>query len=94
MGLAVLVAGDDVAVLQVLEQQLALGGLAGLLALQFDDLDGADAQGPARGGGAFDVVAREAGLRGAAELGDGQEGDFQLAAARVGGSTDQIFSML
>ena len=40
VGLAVLVASDDVRVLQMLEQQLALGGLAGLPAFQLDDLDG------------------------------------------------------
>jgi len=47
MRLAVLVATDDMGVLQVLEQQLALGGLAGLPALKLDDLDGAEAQRPA-----------------------------------------------
>jgi hypothetical protein len=37
--LAVLVAGDDVAVLELFEDELALGGLAGFPALQLDDLD-------------------------------------------------------
>jgi hypothetical protein len=39
MRLAVLVAADDVCVLEVLQQELALGGLAGLFAFQLDDLD-------------------------------------------------------
>ena len=45
MRLAVLVATDDVGVFQMVEQQLALGGLAGLFAFEFDDLDGPQAQG-------------------------------------------------
>jgi hypothetical protein len=45
--LAVLVAGDDVRVLQVFEEQFALGRLAGLAAFQLDQLDRAEAQGAA-----------------------------------------------
>jgi hypothetical protein len=94
MRLAVLVAGDDVGVLQMVEQQLAFGGLAGLPAFEFDDLDGAQAQGAAGGGGALGIVAGELGFSRAAEPADNQECEFQFATDRAGGSTDQIFSML
>ncbi len=94
MGLAVLVAGDDESVLQMLQQQVALGGLAGLLAFEFDDLDRAEAERPAGGGGAVGVIAGKLRLRRAAEPADDQKGEFQFAADLAGGSTDQIFSML
>jgi hypothetical protein len=96
--LAVLVATDDVkrplGVLEVLQQELALGGLAGLFAFQLDDLDRAETERPSRGGGALGVVAGEVGLGRAAETADDQEGKLQFATDRAGGSTDQIFSML
>jgi hypothetical protein len=92
--LAVLVAGDDVSVFQMLQQELALGGLAGLSAIELDDLHRAEAQGPAGGGGALGVVAGERGFLRTAEPADGQDRDLQLATERAGGSTDQIFSML
>jgi hypothetical protein len=94
VGLAVLVAGDDVGVFQMLEQQPALGGLAGLPAFQLDDLDGPEAERAAGCGGALDVVAGKLGLRRTAELADDEEGELQFAADLAGGSTDQIFSML
>ena len=95
VSLAVLVAGDDVGVVQVLRQQFALGALAGLSALEFDDFDGPQAQGAAGGRRPLGVVADEAGLGRAAQPRYSQQGDLQLAArCREGASTDQIFSML
>jgi hypothetical protein len=93
-GRPVLVAGDDVGVLQVRGQDLGLGGLARLSRLNLDDLDRPQAQGPAGGGGAFGIVAGQLRLGGAAQPADAQQRNLQLAVARVGGSTDQIFSML
>jgi len=92
--LAVLVATDDVSVLEVVQQELALGGLTRLSAFQLEDLDRAEPERAARGGGALGVVAREVGLGRAAETADDEEGELQLATERAGGSTDQIFSML
>jgi hypothetical protein len=83
-----------VSILEVLQQELALGGLAGLAALQLDDLDRAEAERPARGRGAFGVVAGENRFRRAAKPADREDRDLQLATERIGGSTDQIFSML
>jgi hypothetical protein len=94
----VLVATDDAqaswGVLEVFEEQLALGGLAGLPAFQLDDLDGAEAERPAGRGGALGVVAGKLGFRRTAEPADDQKGEFQFATDLAGGSTDQIFSML
>jgi hypothetical protein len=92
--LAVLVAGDDVSIFEVLQEELALGCLAGLLALQFDDLDRTQSERAARGRGAFGVVAGERRFRRAAQFADREDRDLQLATERAGGSTDQIFSML
>jgi len=48
------------------QEKLALGRLAGLPALQLDDLDRAEAQGAAGGRGALGVVAGELVFRRAA----------------------------
>ena len=90
----VLIAGDDVGAFQVGQQNLGLGGLAGLLRLDLDDLDGPQAQRPAGRGGAVGVVAGQRRLGSAAQPPDRQQRDLQFATVRVGGSTDQIFSML
>ena len=94
MRLAVLVASDDVCVLQVLQEEFALGGLAGLSAFQLDDLDRPEPERASRGGGALGIVAGELGLGRAAQTADDEEGELQFATERAGGSTDQIFSML
>ena len=94
MRLAVLVAGDDVSVFEMLQDEVALGGLAGLPAVELDDLHRAEAERAAGGRGALGVVAGERRLRRAAEAADGQDRDLQFATERAGGSTDQIFSML
>jgi hypothetical protein len=94
MRLAVLVATDDVSVFQVLQQELALGGLAGLAAFQLDNLDRAETERTPGGGGALGIVPRQFGLGRAAQAADDEEGELQFATDRAGGSTDQIFSML
>jgi len=96
-GLAALVAGDDAGVLKM-GLELAFG------LVDLDDLDGTQAQGSARGGGAGGVVEGEFPLGRRRELAVDQQGYFQArsscemsagpANARGGGSTDQIFSML
>lgn len=68
----VLVAGDDVGVLQMRQQDFGLGGLAGFPRLDLDDLDGPKPQRPSGGGGALGVVAAERRLRRPAELADAQ----------------------
>ena len=89
-----LVAGNDVGVLEVGEQDLGLGGLAGLLRLDFDDLDGTQTQRPARSRRALGVVGGQGGGGIAPEPPDRQQDDPQLAALMWLESTDQIFSML
>jgi hypothetical protein len=75
-------------------EHLGLGGLAGFFGLDLDDLNRAQPQRAAGGGGPFGVVPRQLRLGGAAQAADAQQRDLQLAVTLVGGSTDQIFSML
>lgn len=94
-GLAALVAGDDIGAGQMSAQGLRLGGLAGFLRLDLDDVDGSERQGPAGGRSAFGIIRGERRFRRAAQLADGEQAYLQLApAARWGLSTAQIFSML
>jgi hypothetical protein len=88
-----LIAGDE-PTLGLRQQRFALGRLAGLAALNLDDGDGTQADRAARGGGALGVVEREGRFGGAPQASDAEQRDPQFAAARLGGSTDQIFSML
>ena len=89
-----LVAGNDVGVLQLGKQGLGLGGLAGLSGLDLDDLDRTQPQRPARSRRALGVVGGQGGGGIAPEPPDRQQDDFQLAALMWLESTDQIFSML
>jgi hypothetical protein len=90
----VLVAGNDVGVLQVGEEDLGLGGLAGFPGLDLEDLDRTQPQRPAGSGGALGVVGGQGGGGIAPEPPDRQQDDLQLAALMWLESTDQIFSML
>jgi hypothetical protein len=90
----VLVAGNDVGVLQVGDEDLGLGRLARFAGLDLDNLDGAKTQRPTGSGGALGIVDGQTGLRGPAEPADGQQCDFQFAALMWLESTAQIFSML
>ena len=89
-----LVAGDDVGVLQVRKENLGLGGLAALAGPDLDDLDRAETQRPSGSRGALGVVGGEGGFGSTTQPADGQQRDFQFAALMWLESTDQIFSML
>ncbi len=93
-GLAVLVAGYDVGVLEVGDQDFGLGGLAGFAGLDLEDLDRTQTQRPARSRRALGVVGGQGGRRVSPQPPDRQQGDLQLAALMWLESTDQIFSML
>jgi hypothetical protein len=92
--LAMLIAGDDMGVLQMGGQDLGLGGLARFAGLYLDHLDGTQAQGATGSGGALDIVGGQDGLRGPSQPSDSQQRYLQLAALMWLESTDQIFSML
>ncbi len=94
VGRAVFVAGDHVCAMQMLEQKVALGGLAWLAAFQLHHFDRSQPQGAAGGRRALGVITHQSRFGRATQAPDGEEDDLQLAAALAGGSTDQIFSML
>ena len=80
MGLAVLVASDDVGVFQMSQQDLGLGGFARLFRLDLDHLDRPEAERPAGGGGPLGIVLGQGRFRRPAQTADGEQRDDQLAA--------------
>lgn len=89
-----LVAGNDMSILEMGQEDFGLGGLAGLARLDLGDLDRAEAQRPAGSGGALGVVGGQGSGGVPPQPPDRQQGDLQLAALIWLLSTDQIFSML
>lgn len=89
-----LVARNDMGVLEMGENDLGLGRLAGLASLDLDNLDRAKTQRPARSGGPLGVIDGQGGFRRSPQPTDGQQRDLQFAALMWLESTDQIFSML
>ena len=75
-------------------QRLGFGRLAWLAALDLDHLDGTKTQRPSGGRGALGVQLDEIGFRRPPKPADGDDGDLHIVAIWVGGSTDQIFSIL
>jgi hypothetical protein len=91
--LAVLVAGDDVGALKMRAQDLGLGGLAGLAGLHLDDVGRTQRQGAARRRGAGHVVQRHLRLDHAAELPDGEDGEFHARPWPFGPASSPAWAM-
>jgi hypothetical protein len=85
-----------------LEECITFKGLAGLAWFDFDDVHGPQSMSPAREARPSRPIGCKFGLRRAAEPTYAKDCDLhgrappriQTPTARVGGSTDQIFSML
>ena len=89
-----LVAGDQVdAFGDGREDGLALGFLAGLAGLDLDQLDGREAERPASGLRARDIVERQRALWRPSEFTDRDQRDLQVEETMWLESTDQIFSI-